>query len=74
MSTEPDDLILRYLRSIDARLDRAIDDIASLKVRMGAIETAFAGHVARVNARFDQIEVRLDRIERRLGMIEAPRT
>ncbi len=33
MADEPDDLVLQYLRRIDAKLDRVIEDVQDLKVR-----------------------------------------
>ena len=33
MTTEPDNLVLVYLRRMDAKLDRALEEIAELKLR-----------------------------------------
>ena len=66
MSDEPDNVIHILLRRMDAKLDRIIDDVANLKVRMSAVEIG----LAEVNRRIDRIEVRLDRIERRLDLVE----
>lgn len=64
----PDNLVLRYLRRIDDKLDRVIDDVRELKVRMTAVEE----NLASLNRRFDRLEVRVDRIERRLDLIDDP--
>jgi archaellum component FlaC len=67
MADEPDNLVLKYLRRIDEKLDRVIDDVADLKVRTTAVEEALAG----VNRRLDRLEGRVERIERRLDLVEA---
>lgn len=66
MATEPDNLVLVYLRRLDEKMDRVIDDVHDLKVRMTSLEEAVAG----INRRMDRFEVRLDRIERRLDLSE----
>ena len=74
MADEPDSLILRMLRSMDAKLDRVIQDIGDLKQRITSLETKVAllhGDFANQSVRIDRIEIRLDRIERRLGLAEA---
>jgi predicted nucleic acid-binding Zn-ribbon protein len=69
--------VLDFMREQFARLhtkmDRIIDDVGNLKVRMTGVELELArlsGRVAETNARIDRIEVRLDRIERRLDLTE----
>jgi len=78
MNDEPDNLILRMLRSMDEKLDRVIQEVSELKQRVTTLEIQFGafvaaeqGHYASVVARLDRHDVRLDRIERRLGLIEA---
>ena len=63
---DPDNLVLRFLRRIDDKLDRVIDDVRELKVRMTSVEE----NLASLNRRFDRLEVRVDRIERRLDLVE----
>ena len=65
MTEESDNLILRYLRSIDAKLDRLSDDLHDLKIRTTSVEEGLAG----VNRRLDRVEGRLDHIERRLDLV-----
>ena len=77
---EPDNLILVYLRRLDAKLDRALADIGELKHRQGETQravlalrrdqTADAETVAHVEARVDRLADRLERIEKRLDIIE----
>ena len=66
MSDAPENLTLRYLRAIDAKLDRIGDDVRELKGRTGALEERYAS----VSRRLDSIELRLERIERRTDLIE----
>ncbi len=68
MADEPDNLVLQMLRRIDAKLDRVIEDVRDLKMRMTHVEEGLAG----VNRRLDRLEMRVDRIERRLELAGAP--
>ena len=67
MAEKPDNIILVMLRRIDARLERLVDDVQDLKIRMTHVVEGLAG----VNRRLDRLEVRVDRIEKRLGLIDA---
>jgi DNA-binding FrmR family transcriptional regulator len=64
--TEPENLTLRLLHSIDGKLDGVYDDVKDIKVRMTSVEEALAG----VNRRIDRAEGHLDRIERRLELVD----
>ena len=66
MADEPENLVLRYLRRIDDTLDRVVDDVRELKIRM----TAVVENLASLNRRFDRLEARGDRIEHRLELTE----
>ena len=66
MADESENLVLRYLRRIDDKLDRVVDDVRELKIRMTAVEE----NLASLNRRFDRLEARVDRIERRLELTE----
>ncbi len=78
----PDNLLLVYLRRLDAKMDRVIDDLASLKDRVTALELTVGrmrsdlGSLAEADARlqvsFDRVDKRLERIERRLDLVEVP--
>ena len=68
MADEPENVMLVLLRRMDAKLDRVIEDVQDLKVRMTHVEEGLAG----VNRRLDRLEQRADRIERRLDLVEAP--
>lgn len=64
MADEPDNLV--YLRRLDGKMDRLLDDMRDVKVRMTAAEEAIVG----LNRRMDRVEDRLDRIEKRLDLVE----
>src|SRR5262249_34311067 len=55
----PTNLLLRYLRDIDGKLDRLQAGVNDLISRLT------------VNSRLDRFEARLDRVERRLGLRKA---
>lgn len=65
--TEPDNNVLTYLRRIDEKLDRVIEDVRELKTRVGILEQQYAS----ISNRMDRVENRLERIERRLDLVEA---
>ncbi len=67
MADEPDSLVLNILRRIDGKMDRVIDDVHDLKVRMSSVAEGLAG----VNRRLDRMDLRVDRIERRLELTDA---
>jgi hypothetical protein len=68
MATEPDSIVLQYLRRFDQKLDRVVDEMLDVKVRLTAVEEGIAG----VNRRLDRLEVRVERIERRLDLVDQP--
>jgi hypothetical protein len=65
---EPDNVVLAYPRRIDEKVDRVIDDVRDVKVRVTNLEEGQAG----IQRRLDRVEARLDRIERRLALVELP--
>jgi hypothetical protein len=68
MADEPDNILLQYMRRFDEKLDRIIDEMLDVKVRMTAVEEGLAG----VNRRLDRLELRVERIERRLDLVDQP--
>ena len=75
MVDAPDNVIFEYLRRLDTKLDRVIEDIGELKIWMTAIEERIAQvelSIAGVNRRVGRVDARLDRIERRLDLVELP--
>ena len=68
MATDPENIVLQYLRRFDEKLDRVIDEMLDVKVRLTAVEEGIAG----VNRRLDRLEVRVERIEPRLDLVEQP--
>jgi hypothetical protein len=67
MAEEPDSIVLRYLRSIDTKVDGVIADVREIKTRVGILEQQYAS----ISSRIDRIDARLDRIERRLDLVHA---
>ena len=67
MTDGPDNIVLQYLRHISTQVDRLVEEMRDVKVRLTNLEEN-AGVVSR---RLDRIENRLDRIDVRLGLAEA---
>lgn len=73
VDAEPDNIVLRYLRQIDGKLDRLIADVRELKGRVTRVDANIAllySDNATTSARIDRIEDRLGLIERRLELRE----
>jgi archaellum component FlaC len=68
MADEPDSILLQYMRRFDEKLDRVVDEMLDVKVRLTAVEEGLAG----VNRRLDRLELRVERIERRLDLVDQP--
>jgi septal ring factor EnvC (AmiA/AmiB activator) len=74
MTDEPDNLILRYLRRIDASAERLSADMGDVKQRLTSVERQIGElrvDMAGISARMDRSDLRLERIERRLDIVEA---
>jgi predicted nucleic acid-binding Zn-ribbon protein len=74
MTDEPDSLVLRYLRRIDATVDRLSSDVTDVKQRLTSIERQIGElrvDMAGLSGRIDRTELRLERIERRLDIVAA---
>jgi len=69
MADEPDSILLQYMRRFDEKLDRVVDEMLDVKVRLTAVEEGLAG----INRRLDRLEMRVERIERRLDLVDHPR-
>ena len=67
MSRVPENLILEYLRRLDAGMQLLREDVGDLKRRLTGVEEGLAG----VNRRLDRLDGRVERIERRLDLAEA---
>ena len=67
MAEEPDSVVLVLLRRLDAKMDRVIDDLHDVKVRLTAGEEGLNV----VQRRIDRREDRVERIERRLDLVDA---
>jgi hypothetical protein len=78
MAEEPENLILRYLRKLDEKLDQVIETqrdhgrhLTALEVGVGTMAATEMSHYANSAMRADRTDDRLDRIERRLDLREA---
>jgi archaellum component FlaC len=67
MSDGADRLVLRFMRQVDAKLDRVIDDLGDIKIRVTNVEE----NLAPLNRRVDRMDLRMERIERRLALAES---
>lgn len=67
MTDGRDHIVLQYLRHISTQVDRLVEDVADIKVRLTNVEE----NMAVLNRRMDRFEQRLDRIDRRLGLADA---
>ena len=65
--SEPENHTLVLLRRMDAKIDRVLEDVHDLKVRMSSMEEGIAG----IHRRLDRLDVRVDRIERRFDLVDA---
>lgn len=82
MAEEPDNLVLVYLRRIDAKVDAMAQDIRELKERVSSLEIAVASVrrdiavLAETDARLqyavDRLRDDVGRIQRRLELTEEP--
>ena len=71
----PDNIVLRYLRRIDERLDTIERKMDEVILRLGRLEEQVAGlHVdnAIIHQRLDNLDRRVTRIERRFDLAEEP--
>lgn len=70
MSDAPDNLVLRYLRRLDEKIDRLVDQVSELSMEARGMKTHMVGimqnevahdhGLATINQRLDKIGRRLD--------------
>lgn len=80
MSDEPENLVLVYLRRMDAKIDKVIDTQQEHGHRLSRVESQLAGlrrdqgsdaeAVAHLQAQMDRLRDELDRVKRRLDIVE----
>jgi hypothetical protein len=77
MSDQPENLTLIFLRRLDAKMDRVLEDmgdvrhrLTTLEIQVGQLASTEASHYAGLAQRIDRMEQRLDRIERRRDLVE----
>lgn len=81
MSDDPDNIVLVYLRRMDAKIDRVVEDIAEVKLRQNDLtrsvatlpreQAGDAEGVAHLQAQIDRMRDEMDRIKRRLDISDA---
>jgi hypothetical protein len=74
MADEPENLTLRMLRQLDAKLDAILDCLNEFTARRSSAEDQPVGprtDFVRLEHRVNRFDERLARIERRLDLIEA---
>lgn len=74
MADEPENLTLRYLRGIDAKMDAVLESLGDLRHRTTSLESqtsALRGDLTNLMHRFDRLDLRLARIEKRLELLPA---
>jgi archaellum component FlaC len=74
MDDGPDSIVLRFLRGLDAKVDRLADDMREVKQRLGALAEGLAlqAHaIASISRRVDRLDERLERVERRPDLVAA---
>lgn len=79
-ANEPENLTLVYLRRMDAKLDKVLDELADLRLRSSETQLGVAAlrrdqgvdasTVARLQSNMDLVKASVDRIMRRLDMVE----
>lgn len=82
VAEEPENLILRYLRRLDGKIDTLAEGMSEVKERLTALELGQAATIreisrlaetdARLQASVDRLNDRVGRIERRLDISEHP--
>ena len=75
---DPDNLVLVFLRRMDAKLDQVIDTqsdhgrrLTALEIAVGNLAATEMSHYANGSLRADRTDQRLERIEKRLDLKEA---
>lgn len=82
MADDPENLVLVYLRRMDAKIGAMADDIAELKRRQSEThravlalrrdQNADAEVGFQMQAQIDRLRERIDRIDRRLDLTDVP--
>jgi uncharacterized protein YdcH (DUF465 family) len=77
MSDQPENLALIFLRRLDSKMDRVLEDMGDVRHRLTTLElqvaqlaSTEASHYAGLAQRADRMDRRLDRIEQRLDLVE----
>ena len=74
MTDEPVNLVLRFVRRIDKRLENLESVVLDMRPRLHPVEEQIVllrSDVVRIDHRMDRFDERMRRTERRLDLIEA---
>ncbi len=70
MSDQPENLTLVFLRRLDPKMDRVLEEVQDLKLRMTTVEIQVSQQVSTESSHYVSLATRLDRIEGRLDRLE----
>ncbi len=70
MSDQPENPMLAVLRRLDTKMDRVLEEIQDLKLRMTTVEIQVSQQVSTESSHYVSLATRLDRIEGRLDRLE----
>jgi hypothetical protein len=73
MADEPENMVVAWMRRLDAKFDRMTEEMREIKIRLTAAETAIvavATSAAGLQRSMDRLNDRVERIERRLDLID----
>ncbi len=70
MSDQPENLMLAVLRRLDTKMDRVLEEIQDLKLRMTTVEIQVSQQVSTESSHYVSLATRLDRIKGRLDRLE----
>jgi hypothetical protein len=68
MAAEPQSIVLQHLCRFDGKLDRLVDGMLDVTVRLTAVEEGLAGVIRRLH----RVDIRVERIEGRLDLVDPP--
>ena len=70
MSDQPENIMLVYLRRLDATMTELRADVVDIKHRLTALAIQVGQQVSTEVSHYASVAIRLDRIETRLGRLE----
>jgi hypothetical protein len=71
MSGEPENLMLVYLRRLDGKMDRLIEDMRDLKHRVTTLEIQIGQQAATEGSHYAGLAIRMDRMSNDIDRIKS---